>query len=125
MMNDEWITPKELAQKTGYTEQSINQRAAKENWQKRRRPGVQGGRAHEFALASVASFLAQSRSAQEEPATYLTSSAQPRELWIATFSRLNRREKYLITQFILREGITGMMKKLGLDDLPDDTPPEE
>ncbi|QCR35407.1 hypothetical protein C1N62_04555 [Nissabacter sp. SGAir0207] len=114
MMADEWITPKELAQKTGYTEQSINQRAAKENWVKRRRPGVQGGRAHEFLLASVAPFLAQARSAQEEPATYLTHSNQPRDIWAAAFARLNRREKHLITQFILREGITGVMKKLGL-----------
>jgi len=122
MMTDEWITPKELAQKTGYTEQSINQRAAKENWEKRRRPGVQGGRAHEFALASVASFLAQSRSAHEDPAPYLTSSSQPRDIWIATFARLSRRERHLITQFILREGISGMMKKLGLDDFPDEKP---
>ena len=124
MMNDEWITPKELAQKTGYTEQSINQRAAKENWEKRLRPGVQGGRAHEFSLASVASFLAKSRSVHEDPAPYLASSSQPQDIWFATFARLNRREKHLITQFILREGISGMMEKLGLNDDPDSKPPK-
>lgn len=117
-MAEKWITPKEIAQMTGYTEQSINQRAAKEKWRKQPRPGIQGGKAHEFAFESVETFLTEAKRIKEDPEEYSVPIANPKEIWTATFQRLTKKERVQITHFILREGISGLLARLGLMENP-------
>ncbi|MCS2157088.1 putative DNA-binding transcriptional regulator [Scandinavium sp. H11S7] len=115
-MLKERMTPEELAHLTGYSRQTINKWVRKEGWQTSPRPGVQGGKARLVHVSDdVREFI---RSAQRA-ADFSGGAHHPAEdgfdsLLLSLAKEMSDHEQKELTSLLLREGITGLLLRLGI-----------
>ncbi|HGH4715207.1 TPA: YfeC-like transcriptional regulator [Enterobacter hormaechei] len=117
-MIKERITPEELALLTGYSRQTINKWVRKEGWITSPKPGVQGGKARLVHVnEKVRDFIRSARRATETPElpdTYHEGSLHALLLTLA--NEMTPEEQKQMTSLLLREGITGLLQRLGIRD---------
>lgn len=119
-MNREWFSAKELIGFPGLptSTQGIHSMARRQNWVKRRRLGVQG-RGVEYHVDSLPIKTVSNLMMHEQSAEYLYSSYQdPLAIWIESYKQLHEDERKKIITFIVRDGLTQMIKRLNLLDEP-------
>ena len=118
-MIKERMTPEELALLTGYSRQTINKWVRKEGWITSPKPGVQGGKARLVHVNErVREFI---RSARKAPDTaeMPESGGQDgalRTLLLTLANEMTPDEQKQMTSLLLREGITGLLQRLGIRD---------
>lgn len=116
-MIKERMTPEELAQLTGYSRQTINKWVRKEGWVTSPRPGVQGGKARLVHVNDqVREFI---RSACREAASPELKANSPGEsnlyaLLQTLAHEMTQEEQKQLTSLLLRDGITGLLQRLGI-----------
>lgn len=115
-MLKERMTPEELANLTGYSRQTINKWVRKEGWQTSPRPGIQGGKARVVHVSEdVREFI---RSAQRS--TSFSAPGHPHSddsfdtLLLSLAKEMSDSEQKQLTSLLLREGITGLLLRLGI-----------
>ncbi|HFG4189882.1 TPA: YfeC-like transcriptional regulator [Enterobacter hormaechei] len=112
------MTPEELALLTGYSRQTINKWVRKEGWITSPKPGVQGGKARLVHVnEKVRDFIRSARRATETPElpdTYHEGSLHALLLTLA--NEMTPEEQKQMTSLLLREGITGLLQRLGIRD---------
>ena len=117
-MIKERMTPEELALLTGYSRQTINKWVRKEGWITSPKPGVQGGKARLVHVnEKVRDFIRSARRATETPElpdTYHEGSLHALLLTLA--NGMTPEEQKQMTSLLLREGITGLLQRLGIRD---------
>ncbi|AYU93683.1 hypothetical protein EEI76_00815 [Enterobacter cloacae] len=117
-MIKERMTPEELALLTGYSRQTINKWVRKEGWITSPKPGVQGGKARLVHVnEKVRDFIRCARRATETPElpdTYHEGSLHALLLTLA--NEMTPEEQKQMTSLLLREGITGLLQRLGIRD---------
>ena len=117
-MIKERMTPEELALLTGYSRQTINKWVRKEGWITSPKPGVQGGKARLVHVnEKVRDFIRSARRATQTPElpdTYHEGSLHALLLTLA--NEMTPEEQKQMTSLLLREGITGLLQRLGIRD---------
>ncbi|EMM2634964.1 putative DNA-binding transcriptional regulator [Enterobacter hormaechei] len=117
-MIKERMTPEELALLTGYSRQTINKWVRKEGWITSPKPGVQGGKARLVHVnEKVRDFIRSARRATETPElpdTFHEGSLHALLLTLA--NEMTPEEQKQMTSLLLREGITGLLQRLGIRD---------
>ena len=117
-MIKERMTPEEIALLTGYSRQTINKWVRKEGWITSPKPGVQGGKARLVHInEKVRDFIRSARRATETPElpdTYHEGSLHALLLTLA--NEMTPEEQKQMTSLLLREGITGLLQRLGIRD---------
>ena len=117
-MIKERMTPEEIALLTGYSRQTINKWVRKEGWITSPKPGVQGGKARLVHVnEKVRDFIRSARRATETPElpdTYHEGSLHALLLTLA--NEMTPEEQKQMTSLLLREGITGLLQRLGIHD---------
>ncbi|MGD8105315.1 YfeC-like transcriptional regulator [Pantoea sp. FN0302] len=115
-MKEEWLTPEELAQRTGYTRQTINKWIKREHWITKPKPGVQGGKARVVKIDErVTAFLDDTRHAAEPAGTYLVRSNTLPALLTSFVQQMTLQEQENLQKLLLREGVTGLLQRLGIE----------
>lgn len=117
-MIKERMTPEELARLTGYSRQTINKWVRKEGWSTSPKPGVQGGKARLVHVnEKVREFI---RNARRAPASTTLAEASAdnslQALLITLANEMTPPEQKQLTSLLLREGITGLLQRLGIRD---------
>ncbi|WP_323170313.1 YfeC-like transcriptional regulator [Pantoea agglomerans] len=116
-MKKEWLTPEELAAETGYSRQTVNKWIKLENWTTTPKPGVQGGKARLIHIDErVKNFIQSTRNLNEPTATYGTPSNSLPALLISSVQQMTQDEQDQFTALILREGIKGVLQRLGISE---------
>lgn len=111
-MNKEWFSARELigVPSLPTTTQGIHARARRENWCSRRRLGVQG-KAIEYSADSIPGCIFDylsddiNRPNQKNIQENFT-------IWVDAFKQLSTDERKKFTEYILREGIMSIYKKI-------------
>ncbi|SFN13284.1 Putative transcription regulator [Izhakiella capsodis] len=118
-MKKEWLTPQEIAQQTGYTRQTINKWINREQWTTAPRKGIQGGRGRKVLIDDrVRQFLKTStRQVAEDGSHYRPSTRKDplTNLLVTSVQQMTNEEREKLTALLLREGILGMLNRLGID----------
>ncbi|MFO3906188.1 YfeC-like transcriptional regulator [Enterobacter hormaechei] len=117
-MIKERMTPEELARLTGYSRQTINKWVRKEGWSTSPKPGVQGGKARLVHVnEKVREFIRNARRAPEAAAlTDASADNSLQALLITLANEMTPTEQKQLTSLLLREGITGLLQRLGIRD---------
>ncbi|HEX4503968.1 MAG TPA: YfeC-like transcriptional regulator [Scandinavium sp.] len=116
-MLKERMTPEELAHLTGYSRQTINKWVRKEGWQTSPRPGVQGGKARVVHVSEqVREFIRSAqRAAASAPGTaHVVAEDSFDALLLSLPKTMSDYEQKQLTTLLLREGITGLLLRLGI-----------
>ena len=118
-MIKERMTPEELSRLTGYSRQTINKWVRKEGWITSPKPGVQGGKARLVHVnEKVRDFIRSARRVSEMPDmpenAYHEGSLHTLLLTLA--NEMTPDEQKQMTSLLLREGITGLLQRLGIRD---------
>lgn len=119
-MLKERMTPEELALLTGYSRQTINKWVRKEGWETSPRPGIQGGKARLVHVnEQVRDFI---RSAQRAADTnrapsFIAEESSFDALLLTLSKEMTNYEQKQLTTLLLREGITGLLQRLGIRTL--------
>ncbi|GLR10575.1 hypothetical protein COO59_17750 [Mixta theicola] len=115
-MKEEWLTPDELAQRTGYTRQTINKWIKREHWITKPKPGVQGGKARVVKIDErVTAFLDDTRHAAEPAGAYLARSNTLSALLSSFVQQMTTQEQEDLEKWLLREGVKGLLQRLDID----------
>ncbi|EJV0020001.1 putative DNA-binding transcriptional regulator [Salmonella enterica] len=114
-MFKERMTPEELANLTGYSRQTINKWVRKEGWATSPKPGVQGGKAR---LVHVNEQVREYIRSAERSVDHLTpaSNASLEALLMTLAKEMTSSEQKQFTSLLVREGITGLLQRLGIRD---------
>ncbi|SQI43452.1 Mu DNA-binding domain [Leminorella richardii] len=116
-MKKEWFSTHELTRLDGLpsTIQGINQKARREHWKSRKRVGVQG-KALEYHIDSVPEKVRAALFAKEESDKYGVSVGMndPLVVWVTAYNQLTVAERERLISLIVRDGITGLMERIGL-----------
>ena len=116
-MKKEWLTPEELALETGYSRQTVNKWIKRENWTTTPKPGVQGGKARLIYIDErVNSFIQSTRHASEPAANYAARQNTLPALLINSVQQMTQTEQDQLAALLLREGIRGVLERLGIQD---------
>ena len=116
-MLKERMTPEELATLTGYSRQTINKWVRKENWTTTQKPGVQGGKARLIHIDErVQEFINSAKRAADKPSTYSANASTLEALLLHSLKQMSESEQQKMSALILREGIAGVLKRLGIRD---------
>lgn len=116
-MKKEWLTPEELAAETGYSRQTVNKWIKRENWTTTPKPGVQGGKARLIHIDErVKVFIQSTRNLNEPAALYGSSANSLPTLLISSVQQMSQDEQTQLTALILREGIKGVLQRLGIGE---------
>ncbi|CAM6230818.1 MULTISPECIES: YfeC-like transcriptional regulator [Citrobacter] len=118
-MFKERMTPEELANLTGYSRQTINKWVRKEGWVTSPKPGVQGGKARLVHVnEQVREYIRSAERSAEGLSDALSSpgDASLEALLIKLAKEMTPAEQKKITSLLLREGITGLLQRLGIRD---------
>ncbi len=116
-MLKERMTPEELAQLTGYSRQTINKWVRKEGWVTTPKPGVQGGKARLVHVSEqVRDFIRNAQRSTQDSAfpAMLTQDAPLESLLITLAKEMTAAEQKQLSSLLLREGITGLLSRLGI-----------
>ncbi|SNY80345.1 YfeC-like transcriptional regulator [Enterobacter sp. CC120223-11] len=115
-MIKERMTPEELAHLTGYSRQTINKWVRKEGWETSPRPGIQGGKARVVHISEqVREFIRSAQRAADNPGTaHPLSEDNFDSLLLSLAKEMSEREQQQLTSLLLREGITGLLSRLGI-----------
>ncbi len=109
------MTPEELATLTGYSRQTINKWVRKENWTTTQKPGVQGGKARLIHIDDrVREFISNAKRAADKPALYSVNDSTLEGLLLNSIKQMSDGEQQKMSALILREGIAGVLKRLGI-----------
>lgn len=115
-MKEEWLTPDELAKRTGYTRQTINKWIKREQWITKPKPGVQGGKARVVKIDErVSAFLNETRHAAEPAGSYNTGSSTLPGLLASFVQQMTPQEQQNLQKLLLREGAQGLLQRLGIE----------
>lgn len=118
-MKKEWLTPQEIANLTGYTRQTVNKWIKREGWSTAPRKGVQGGRGRKVLIDErVRVFIEKSnRQATEAEGNYRSAGRKDplSQLLTNSVQQMTNDEREKLTALLLREGIIGMLHRLGID----------
>lgn len=116
-MLKERMTPEELAIITGYSRQTINKWVRKEGWTTTQKPGVQGGKARLIHIDErVQEFINSAKRISDRTASYTANDASLEGLLIHSLKQMSEIEQQKMSALILREGIAGVLKRLGIGD---------
>ncbi|MBJ3795651.1 YfeC-like transcriptional regulator [Enterobacter asburiae] len=118
-MIKERMTPEELALLTGYSRQTINKWVRKEGWITSPKPGVQGGKARlVYVNDKVRDFIRSARRSSETSELPGGSShdSSLHTLLLTLANEMTPEEQKQMTSLLLREGITGLLQRLGIRD---------
>ena len=116
-MLKERMTPEEIAHLTGYSRQTINKWVRKEGLQTSPRPGVQGGKARLVHVnEQVREFIRSAQRVAETPGTYSPHDSDLESLLLTLCKELTPSEQKQLMSLLLREGITGLLLRLGIRD---------
>lgn len=116
-MKEEWLTPDELAQRTGYTRQTINKWIKRERWITKPKPGVQGGKARVVKIDErVTTFLDATRHAAEPAGTYATRTSTLPALLLSFVQQMTPLEQEGLQKLLLREGVKGLLQRLDIEN---------
>ena len=115
-MIKERMTPEELARLTGYSRQTINKWVRKEGWSTSPKPGVQGGKARLVHVnEKVRDFIRNARRAPDaQPLPDLSADHSLQALLLTLASEMTQKEQKQLASLLLREGITGLLQRLGI-----------
>ena len=116
-MLKERMTPEEIAHLTGFSRQTINKWVRKEGWQTSPRPGVQGGKARLVHVnEQVREFILSARRVAENPQPYSATDNDLEPLLLTLCKEMTPGEQKLLMSLLLRDGITGLLNRLGIRD---------
>ncbi|EJJ1618587.1 putative DNA-binding transcriptional regulator [Salmonella enterica subsp. enterica serovar Infantis] len=118
-MFKERMTPEELANLTGYSRQTINKWVRKEGWVTSPKPGVQGGKARLVHVnEQVREYIRSAeRSVDHHADTFTPASNASLEALLMTLAKeMTSSEQKQFTSLLVREGITGLLQRLGIRD---------
>ncbi|ABX20402.1 YfeC-like transcriptional regulator [Salmonella enterica] len=118
-MFKERMTPEELANLTGYSRQTINKWVRKEGWATSPKPGVQGGKARLVHVnEQVREYIRSAeRSVDHHTDTFMPASDASLEALLMTLAKeMTSSEQKQFTSLLVREGITGLLQRLGIRD---------
>lgn len=117
-MIKERMTPEELARLTGYSRQTINKWVRKEGWATSPRPGVQGGKARLVHVnENVRDFIRSARRAPDAPAlSEIVGDNSLTALLLTLANEMTPKEQKQLSSLLLREGISGLLQRLGIRD---------
>ena len=116
-MFKERMTPEELANLTGYSRQTINKWVRKEGWATSPKPGVQGGKARLVHVnEQVREYIRSAERSAEGLSDNLSLAGDSsiETLLITLAKEMTPAEQKMFTSLILREGITGLLQRLGI-----------
>lgn len=116
-MLKERMTPEEIAQLTGYSRQTINKWVRKEGWITSPRPGVQGGKARVVHInEQVKAFIHSAQRVCETTAPYMAqvNDSTFQTLMLTMGEEMSEAEQKQLTSMLLREGISGVLQRLGI-----------
>lgn len=109
------MTPEELAQDTGYSRQTVNKWIKREGWSTQPKPGVQGGKARLIHIdEEVRNFLQSVRHVAEPRPNYQIDKEPLANIFLSTLEQMSIEEKNQLTALLLREGIHGVLSRLGI-----------
>jgi len=115
IVKKEWLTPEELAIETGYSRQTVNKWIKRENWTTTPKPGVQGGKARLIHIdGRVKSFIQSTRNLNEPTGNYTPPPNSLPALLISSVQQMSQNEQDQLMALILREGIKGVLERLGI-----------
>ncbi|MGV3346144.1 YfeC-like transcriptional regulator [Enterobacteriaceae bacterium LUAb1] len=118
-MKKDWLTPEELAKATGYSRQTINKWVKKEGWITAPKPGVQGGKARLIHIDdNVKTFLKSTRHISEPTASYVVGQNNLAALLLNSIHQMTQQEQDQLNAILLREGIQGLLQRLGISKKP-------
>ncbi|XTZ39529.1 YfeC-like transcriptional regulator [Salmonella enterica] len=117
-MIKERMTPEELASLTGYSRQTINKWVRKEGWVTSPKPGVQGGKARLVHVNEQVRDFIRSAQRTDNPYafTYAKDDASLEALLIKLVKEMTDSEQKQFSSLLLRDGITGLLQRLGIRD---------
>lgn len=118
-MIKERMTPEELAALTGYSRQTINKWVRKEGWVTSPKPGVQGGKARLVHINDqVRDFIRSARRTTNAPlASGSPATDSSLDVLLTTLAQeMTLTEQKQLTSLLLREGISGLLQRLGIRD---------
>ncbi|RJT20277.1 YfeC-like transcriptional regulator [Buttiauxella izardii] len=116
-MLKERMTPEELAMITGYSRQTINKWVRKESWLTTQKPGVQGGKARLIHVDErVREFINSAKRISEKLGNYQVNDNSLEGLLLKSMKQMSISEQEKMSALILREGIAGVLKRLGIRD---------
>jgi len=112
-MKKEWFAAKELTGIAGLpsSPQGINLMARREEWESRRRKGVQG-KALEYHINSLPATVGNVLLLKESPATYLAQRQDPLFVWVEAYYQLSDVEREKLVSYIMRQGISQLLSQL-------------
>lgn len=115
-MFKERMTPEELANLTGYSRQTINKWVRKEGWKTSPKPGVQGGKARLVHVnEQVREYIRSAERPEGLPESVtLNVDASLETLLVKLAKEMTPSEQKQFTSLLLREGITGLLQRLGI-----------
>jgi predicted DNA-binding transcriptional regulator AlpA len=115
-VKEEWLTPDELAQRTGYTRQTINKWIKREQWITKPKPGVQGGKARVVKIDErVSAFINETRYAAEPTGIYQARSNTLSGLLLSFVQQMTPQEQQNLQKLLLREGVKGLLQRLDIE----------
>ncbi|MEI9534513.1 DNA-binding protein [Moellerella wisconsensis] len=117
-MKKEWYTAKELINfyEMPKTPQGVNIKAKREGWISRRKRGVQG-KAVEYHINSLPESLFDQLSLHEPEVNYQTKLEDKYLIWREAYYQLAPNEKNKIMNFILRYGLSELVKLINEYDV--------
>lgn len=121
------MTPDELGELTGYSPQTINKWVREKGWKTVKVAGVKGGKAHAIIMdESVRNYFLKTRhmrnsypefSRSEEPVlAYNNTSDTPERQIMEAVKSMSLNEKQKLAALLLRDGISGLLLRLGIND---------
>lgn len=112
-MFKERMTPDELARLTGYSRQTINKWVRKEGW-----TTVQGGKARLVHVnEQVREYIRNAERPEGQGEAPALSGDAPLEVLLVTLAKeMTPVEQKQFTSLLLREGIIGLLQRLGIRD---------
>lgn len=111
------MTPEELALVTGYSRQTINKWVRRQNWTTSPKPGVQGGKARLIHIdEQVREFINSARRLTDNQIRYNANDTPLENLLLNSIQQMSDIEQQRMSAMLLREGISGMLTRLGIRD---------
>ena len=108
----------ELARLAGYSRQTINKWVRKEGWTTSPKPGVQGGKARLVHVnEQVREYIRNAERPEGQGEAPALSGDAPLEVLLVTLAKeMTPVEQKQFTSLLLREGIIGLLQRLGIRD---------